>query len=180
MTTANDIPRGPLAAIAREPWRWAPHTFAHYVSGGQWRPFAHLRVIGETIADAVAAGGGRIIVNCPPRHGKSELISHWTPTWMLDSLPASRVILCSYESGIATGWGRMVRNEFESNDRLRVRLRPDIHSVFWQRCRLPRGQISKRCWSLGLAAASLQRTSRRPLRSSTWLSWSRKWLKRIV
>jgi len=129
VTTANDIPRGPLAAIAREPWRWAPHTFAHHASGGRWRPYTHLQVIGERIADAVAAGGGRIIVNCPPRHGKSELISHWTPTWMLDSLPASRVILCSYESGIATGWGRIVRNEFEGNDRLRTSLRADSRSA---------------------------------------------------
>ena len=46
----------------------------------------------------------------PPRHGKSELLSHWTPIWYLANWPHKRVILASYAADFATSWGRKARN----------------------------------------------------------------------
>jgi predicted phage terminase large subunit-like protein len=51
----------------------------------------------------------------PPRHGKSELISHWLPTWFLDIWPHKRVIITSYADSLAKFFGRKVRNELQSN-----------------------------------------------------------------
>ena len=52
----------------------------------------------------------RLLVVCPPRHGKSELCSVYTPLSYLANWPRGRVILASYEHNFATEWGRKVRN----------------------------------------------------------------------
>lgn len=68
----------------------------------------------------------RLLVAMPPRHGKSELVSHWTPVWFLDLFPTRRVILASYEADFAATWGRRVRNTITRHaERLRVRVAED-------------------------------------------------------
>lgn len=51
----------------------------------------------------------RAMFMAPPRHGKSELISHWFPTWEIAIDPSTKVIETSYELEQAARWGRMVR-----------------------------------------------------------------------
>lgn len=51
-----------------------------------------------------------VIIEEPPRHGKSELCSHYTPVWYLGARPDDRVILVSYESTFAETWGRKARD----------------------------------------------------------------------
>lgn len=106
-----------------------PAVFARALSGGAFRPYAYQRFIGRKIARAVRAGNGRLIVNLPSRHGKSELCSRWTPAWFVDSFPRRNVILAAYGAELAERWGREVRNEFESNPGLLTRLRDDSHAA---------------------------------------------------
>jgi hypothetical protein len=113
------------AAVAAEPWRLTPHAFAARCSAGRWRAWPHLRYVGERIADAVVSGGGRLIINMPPGHGKSSLLSLWTPVWLLDNLPQMRVILGGHGAQYAATWGRLVRNEFAANEFLTTRLADD-------------------------------------------------------
>ena len=127
----------PSDSLLSSAWRAAPHLYAAFASVGRWKMYPPLRHIGNRIARAVARGNGRLIVNCPPRHGKSELISHWTPVWFLDNLPQERVILCSYGDALAGDFGRTARNEFESNPCCRARLRAD--STAAQRWNTPQG-----------------------------------------
>lgn len=96
-----------------EIWRYFPHSFAEVASDGKWIPYDYLVTISKAIAKAVYAGGGRLIIELPPRHGKSELISKWVPTWYLDMFPENRVLLASYEADFAAHWGRQVRAFFE-------------------------------------------------------------------
>ena len=42
----------------------------------------HLDLISRRVASLVERPL-RLIVSMPPRHGKSELLSHWTPVWFL-------------------------------------------------------------------------------------------------
>lgn len=98
-----------------ELWRLMPHSFAKVASRGRWLPYEYLVAISVAIARAIHAGGGRTIVSIPPRHGKSELISHWTPAWYLDTFPDRRVMLASYEADFAAHWGRKVRTFFETD-----------------------------------------------------------------
>ncbi|MBW1998600.1 MAG: phage terminase large subunit [Deltaproteobacteria bacterium] len=69
--------------------------------------------------------GGRIIVTMPPRHGKSELVSHWTPAWYLHNWPQEKVILTTYEADYSLSWGRKVRNTLTYNDEIRTYLAKD-------------------------------------------------------
>ncbi len=62
----------------------------------------------------------------PPRHGKSELVSHWFPVWFLNQWADRRIILASYEADFAASWGRKVRNSITANqEHLSVRVADD-------------------------------------------------------
>ncbi|HRP01602.1 MAG TPA: phage terminase large subunit [Candidatus Kapabacteria bacterium] len=70
----------------------------------------HLRYLDKIIAREIVSGGARLIINMPPRHGKSELISKYLPFWFLGTFPDKRIILCSYEKSFAVSLGRKVRD----------------------------------------------------------------------
>ena len=52
----------------------------------------------------------RLLITMPPRHGKSELTSRYTPAWFIARNPRNRVILASYEADFAAEWGGKVRD----------------------------------------------------------------------
>lgn len=96
-------------------WRDNIHTFAQVASGGEWYPFPHLRWLSMQIGPAVARGGARIIVNMPPRHGKSELICKWLPAWFLHWWPRRQVLMASYEAGFASEWSGAVLDLYKAH-----------------------------------------------------------------
>jgi len=51
----------------------------------------------------------RLIVNMPPRHGKSMLISETFPSWFLGRNPDKRVICTAYDQALAERFGRFNR-----------------------------------------------------------------------
>ncbi len=104
----------------------APHLFAREMSQGKWIGYDYLIYISKIIAKAVIRGGARIIIEAPPRHGKSLLSSFWTPPWFMNLFPDKNVILASYSSEYAEQYGREVRNLVQNHgDRLRFHLRQD-------------------------------------------------------
>lgn len=116
-----------------EAWRLFPHTFAEYASSGRWQPYPYLKMISREIVEAVRRGNGRLIVELPPRHGKSQLISYWTPVWYLNLFPEKNVILSSYETDFAGHWGRLVRNEIATNPLMKIRLCEDSTATYrWE------------------------------------------------
>lgn len=56
-----------------------------------------------------------LIVNIPPRHGKSELISKYFPVWYLALNPDERVILTTYQNKFASYWGIRIKEVIEEN-----------------------------------------------------------------
>jgi predicted phage terminase large subunit-like protein len=52
----------------------------------------------------------RLMVFMPPRHGKSELASKRFPAWCLGKRPDRQIIAASYNSDLASDFGRNVRN----------------------------------------------------------------------
>ena len=80
------------------------HTFPQYV------PAAHHKLIAEHL-EAVERGEiDRLMINMPPRHGKSELAPRRFPAYFLGRHPSKSVIAASYNSDLATDFGRQVRN----------------------------------------------------------------------
>lgn len=70
-------------------------------------------MLSERIVDVAAGRIPRLIVTMPPRHGKSELISRFTPAWYLGTFPDRKVILAAYSDTFAASWGRAARDVLE-------------------------------------------------------------------
>ncbi len=75
-----------------------------------YRPAAHHRRICDRL-EAIERGEiDRLMIFMPPRHGKSELASKRFPAWCLGREPKRQIIGASYNSDLATDFGRNVRN----------------------------------------------------------------------
>lgn len=83
----------------REPWVMAPH-------------LAHLdREVERFLYGDY--GEDILLIEMPPRHGKSFYGSQWLPAWRLGRYPSDRVALASYEATFARTWGRRAKAVFE-------------------------------------------------------------------
>jgi len=91
-------------------WMARPDTFAMVESRGRWRSARHLTYLVDELLPQLLAGNCFAIVNMPPRHGKSELLSFWLCAWLLRQDPSKRIMLASYEAGLAMDWSRKVRD----------------------------------------------------------------------
>lgn len=127
----NALNREHIGRIVSD-WKLTPATFAHKVSRGSWIPKEHLLYISARVAKSVAKGNARIIISAPPRHGKSELTSVYTPAWILERFPKYNVILSTYGADLSTGFGRRVRDLFQdpnNQEILKTRIRRDSSRV---------------------------------------------------
>lgn len=110
----------------------SPAALAQEVSGGRWvltphlellnralvylaqrvAPVSFIRELGYDVAgvDSDLVPFTRLIVEMPPRHGKSELVSRYFPAWYEGMNPHHRVILTSYAADFARSWGRKARD----------------------------------------------------------------------
>jgi predicted phage terminase large subunit-like protein len=83
--------------------------FTRYTHGTYTPAPHHERIC--TALEAVARGDTkRLMVFMPPRHGKSELASRRFPAWYLGAYPKHQIIAASYNSELASDFGREVRN----------------------------------------------------------------------
>lgn len=76
----------------------------------------------------------RLIISLPPQEGKSQRISRRTPLWWLNRNPDARIVIASYERGVARRWGRTIKNDIAQNgDKLGLRVRDDTSAAHeWQ------------------------------------------------
>lgn len=118
----------PRSAEFKSAIKLTPATLGHYRTKGRWLPAEHLLLISSILASEISQGDARIIVEVPPRHGKSELISVHTPIWFLEKFPWASVILSTYAADLSEGFGRRVRDAFLEEDGgfLNTMVRDDI------------------------------------------------------
>lgn len=110
-------------------WRISPLSTAITVSamnGDKYVPAPHLKLISDAIVDAATGKGPSFLaISMPPQHGKSQLITRFTPTWFLGNWPRKACIVCGYGSGFAQDWGRTIRNDIARNPNLGIQLAAD-------------------------------------------------------
>lgn len=90
----------------------SPAGFARYASGGTWKAYPHLLLLNRVLM-AAAAGepwAQRVIIQMPPRHGKSEFVSGYFPAWYLGMFPDRKVILTSHGDDLAQFYGQRNRD----------------------------------------------------------------------
>lgn len=117
------------ASVSRDLWRSHPAAVGWTVTNGKYQRFNHVEFLSTYLAPKIMKGGARIIVELPPRHGKSWLISKWTPSWYLSWRPHHNVLLASYEADFASSWGRMVRNQIRETPKLGVHITDDSNAA---------------------------------------------------
>lgn len=75
----------------------------------KYRPSMHHRLITNTLDAVVRGEKKRVMIFMPPRFGKSELASRRFPAFFLGRNPQRNVIAASYNSDLASDFGRDVR-----------------------------------------------------------------------
>jgi predicted phage terminase large subunit-like protein len=106
-----------LARVAQN-WRLTPATLGHYVTRGTWIAAPWLQYASIRVAAGIKRGGARIIISAPPRHGKTELVSVNTATWVLETMPKKNIILTGYGSDLVEASARKVRDRFMDDESL--------------------------------------------------------------
>jgi predicted phage terminase large subunit-like protein len=106
--------------------------FTSYTSP-DYQDARHQRILDDHL-EAVERGEiDRLMVFMPPRHGKSEKASKKFPAWYLGRNPKRQIIASSYNSDLATDFGRDVRNIVASSEFAevfpRVELRQDSRAA---------------------------------------------------
>jgi predicted phage terminase large subunit-like protein len=105
----------------------SPAEYAAYCDPTFLRP-AHVEVISDTVVRLVegrlkkpdGTPYRKLAVAMPPRHGKSEMISKYTPAWFVTKYPDFKVLSTSYEGDFAASWGRKARELVEAHPELGV------------------------------------------------------------
>ena len=75
----------------------------------------HIRKISDLLEQVENGKIKRLIINMPPRHGKSYLATELFPAWYLGRNPTKNVISVSYNQDLANDFGRKVRNRIASD-----------------------------------------------------------------
>lgn len=87
----------------------------------RYRTAAHHRIIAEQLERVERGEIDRLMLLVPPRHGKSELASIRLPAWFLGRQPHKQFLSVSATEGLASDFGRAVRNTIAS---------PEYRAVF--------------------------------------------------
>lgn len=88
---------------------------ARHLAPEQWQWANHLRLLDRKIAEVAAGRIAKLMVMMPPRHGKSELCTHYAPVWYLSNFPREHCIMAGYGGDFAQEWGRKVRDTINAN-----------------------------------------------------------------
>ena len=78
---------------------------------GTWKRAAHLDLLCDALHKIEAGTITRLIVNMPPRHGKSEVISKGFPSWYLGRHPDHEIMLTSYGAELSEDFSRINREK---------------------------------------------------------------------
>lgn len=92
----------------------ARNSFANFVTyaNPRFQMFPHCEIVINAL-DKVATGKiKRLIIEEPPRHGKSELVSRLFPAYYLSKYPSRWAGLCSYSYSLAESLSRLARENY--------------------------------------------------------------------
>lgn len=110
MTPSQPSPQeAALELIARRKARASLIEFIRYTKPG-YEVAPHHQRIADALEAVERGDCPRLIIEAPPRHGKSELVSRRLPAWYLGRNPDRQVISASYSQDLADDFGREVRN----------------------------------------------------------------------
>jgi predicted phage terminase large subunit-like protein len=93
--------------------------FTSYTFPG-YRANWHHEVMCEALDDLIFGDTRRLMIFCPPRHGKSELVSRRLPAFFLGNYPQSEVIISSYSADLANRMNSSVQQIIDTPEYRRI------------------------------------------------------------
>lgn len=84
----------------------------------------HLIEIMEALTKIEQGKLDRLVVNMPPRAGKSLTISTMFPSWYLTNNPDKRIIFSSYSGSLAGSFGKRVKENIMEHPEFEIKLDP--------------------------------------------------------
>ncbi|MFF2571059.1 terminase large subunit domain-containing protein [Streptomyces sp. NPDC058084] len=102
----------------------SPGSLAALLTNGRELQARHLNLIDNAFIRIARGERVRLLLNLPPRHGKSQRAARWAPLWYLRRNPTHRLMIASYSAVLAEGHGRWLRDSInEHGDQLGISLR---------------------------------------------------------
>jgi predicted phage terminase large subunit-like protein len=115
-----------------------------------------LDLIDQALVDVAEGRLKRLAISLPPQEGKSQRVSRRFPLWLLSRNPDLRIVIASYELGVARRWGRDIRNDIATHtETLGFEVRHDTSAAHeWQL----EGHLGG-CYTVGIGGALTGRPS---------------------
>ena len=115
----------------RESARRNYRNYVKSVHHGNFEHYAHTDLICDYLQRIVDGEQMHLMIEMPPRHGKSMTVTETFPSYFLMRNPTKRVITSAYSEGLARKFGRLNRNKFEefSSDLFSLGLSADNNST---------------------------------------------------
>ncbi len=88
-------------------------------AGSVWSEFmcgSHHKKMAEAFERVASGDCKRLMINMPPRFGKSQLTSWLLPSWIVGRQPDKKIIMASHTGELSLRFGRMVRNLIDSEE----------------------------------------------------------------
>ena len=93
----------------------SPGAMAAALTGGREWQARHLDLIDQVFVRIANGERMRVLLNMPPRHGKSARAARWAPLWYLARHPDHRIMIASYAAKLAEGHGRWIRDNIREH-----------------------------------------------------------------
>lgn len=86
----------------------SPQLTAKSIFHKDWVSPNHINLIEEKLLELYSRKSNKLIINIPPRHGKSQLVTKIFPLWWLLNKPSDRIIIAAYNGTLAEYFGREI------------------------------------------------------------------------
>lgn len=89
--------------------KYTPSEIGREIFKTKWLEPKHIQILNRLLIDVSNRNICRLIVNLPPRYGKSTLISLLYPFWYIGNFPQHNLMLVTYQNKLAQLWGKRIR-----------------------------------------------------------------------
>lgn len=96
----------------RELMRRSYRDYLVQVHYGRFHLFPHIELIAEPLQRIADGESLSVIIEMPPRHGKSQTVTETFPSYYIARNPTKRVIAAAYSDTLARKFGRLNRDKF--------------------------------------------------------------------
>ena len=127
---------------------WPDFIYRNTPNKDQW---GHHQIIANEFTNIAKEKKGRLIINMPPRHTKSEFASVYFPAWIIGKFPKMKIMQVSHNTELAVRFGSKVRNIIDSPEYKQifgdVKLREDSKAKGTMGNESRWRILCSRCWS---------------------------------